>query len=424
MTSAATRSVLIFLLVIGCSERERTNPLDPNNPVTKGAPVGLEVVTILDAAIVNWGPFNVDDLTSYRVYRWTDSDTPSVRANISSQISRFLDFNLTYDQKYYYAVQAITVTHESEISAPDSAIPGPNNFLIIDLNDAALKRVAYDGSHIISQVYVNAPVALVAEPNRNRFWVADFWNRTINIFANDLTVEGTVELSGSPLDLAMAADSRRVYCLQINPDTIIVSNLLGDLVNGLDIPEDLNLRSIITVDEIAGQVWLGLPDPTGEGRLYRTDYRLRPTMWHTAGSFANLQAIVADPVNGGVWVAAQGGVAHVSPNSQPPVIFAADVNVFDISLNPDNGDCYFIGQQGSEGSSVVGRIGSNLDIDQITVNELPVGELTRLQSLAGEGPVGFLAWQASEGRLLRFTYHGERIGGMDGVTGVKDLALE
>ncbi|MEE9464556.1 MAG: fibronectin type III domain-containing protein [Candidatus Neomarinimicrobiota bacterium] len=424
MINITSRAALIVLLAAGCSDRERTNPLDPNNQLTKGAPVGLEVVTILDTAYVNWQPFDVENLTGYRIYRWTEGDTLAAHATISFQFSSFQEYNLISDQKYYYAVQAITETDESGISAPDSAIPGPNNFWVTDYDDAALKRVTYDGSHIISQVYVNSPFALVADPVRNRFWVADYWNRAITVFARDLSVVGSVTLEGSPFDLAISTGFRRVYCLQINPDAITILNLDGEQVDGLDIPGEPNRHSTIAMDEIAVQVWLGQPRSSGEAYLYRTDYRLKPIVWHTAASFGSLNTIKADPVNGGVWAATGAGMAYVGPRSEEPLVFASDVIVYDISFNPENGDCYFIGRQITDNVPVVGRITGDIGFRRVTLINLPDQGLVRLQVLAGAGPVGFLAWQDSENRLIRFTADGTPIGHLDGVAGVTGFALE
>ncbi len=424
MNNVITRTGLILLLATGCSERERTNPLDPGNSTTNGAPVGLEVVSILDTALVSWKSFEVDNLTGYRVYRRLEGDTLAVYAHISSQFSRFLDFNLAFNRKYYYAVQAITRTHESQLSQPDSVMPGPNNFWIASYDDAALKRVTYDGAHIISQVYVNSPVALVADPIRNRFWVAGYWSRTITVFANDLSVVGTTVLEGYPFDLAISTGFRRVYCLQSNPDAITILNLDGEQIDSLDLPGEPSPYSTIAMDEIAVQVWLGQPRSSGEVYLYRTDYRLKPTFWHTAASFSSLRTIKADPVNGGVWAATGAGIAYVGPRNEEPLVFASDIIVYDISFNPENGDCYFIGRQLTDDVSVVGRITGDIGSRRVTLINLPDQGLVRLQALAGEGPVGFLAWQATEDRLIRFTADGTPIGHLDGVAGVTGFALE
>ncbi len=424
MTNATTIAALFLLLAAGCSERERTNPLDLANRTTYGAPAGLKVVSILDTALLNWESFDVENLTGYRVHRRLEGDSSTVYSNTSPHITEYLDFNLTYNRKYYYAVQAITQTDESELSRLDSIIPGPNNFWIASYSDAVLKRVTYDGSHVIDETYVYSPIALVADFARSHFWLADYWNRAITVFARDLSVVRTVTLEGTPIDLAISAEFGKVYCLQSIPDTIMVINLDGEQVDGLDIPGEPNLYSTIAVDEIAFLVWLGQPRFSGEAYLYRTDSRQKPTVWHTAASFGSLSTIKADPVNGGVWAATGAGIAYVGPSSEEPLVFAADVIVYDISLNPENADCYFIGRQKTDDAPVVGRITGDIGFRQVTLINLPGDGFVRLQALAGEGPVGFLAWQATEDRLIRFAADGTPIGHLDGVAGVSDFALE
>ncbi len=151
---------------------------------------------------------------------------------------------------------------------------------------------------------------------------------------------------------------------------------------------------------------------------------MKPTVWHTAASFGSLSTIKADPVNGGVWAATGAGIAYVGPDSEEPIVYASDVIVYDISINPENSDCYFIGQQVTDDISKVGRITGVIGNRRVTMIDLPGEGFVRLQALAGDEPVGFLAWQATEDRLIRFAADGTQIGHLDGVAGVTGFTLE
>ncbi len=420
--------VLGLLMVTDCSERERSNPLDPNNPITAGAPVGLRVVTNRDSAWAEWTPFAVDSLAGYQVYRWIPGDTVAAYGSpISPAVNHFQEFNLDYNQKYYYAVQAITQTGVSAISAPDSAIPGPHNFWIADYSNSAVKRVTYDGSHQIGQVYIDSPVALAAAPAGSHFWVADYWGRVVQVVNRDLQVVKIISPGGWPLDLALTSNGQQAYILQLNPDTIVVVDQQGTTVGGLLVPEDLGPYSQLALDETGGRLWLGWRQYSGPDRIYRTELSANPPLWQLAleadPPAGGLGALEADPFNGGIWTVSQGDVIHLSPDGNQTT-FAAEVSAYDISLNAENGDCYFIGRHRADNTPLFGRISGGPGAPQVKLIELPVAGLTRLQALAGPGAVGFLAWGPAEGELLRFDASGRQIGRLAGAVGLEDMALE
>ncbi len=417
-----------LLLATACSERERTNPLDPNNPYTAGAPVGLKVVTNRDSAWVEWTPFEVDSLAGYQVYRWTPENGPAAYGPpISPAVNHFEDFNLDYDQKYYYAVQAIIQSGFSAISAPDSAIPGPHNFWIADYSNSAVKRVTYDGSHQIGQVYIDSPVALAAVSDGSRFWVADYWGRSVKVVNREMEVVATIVPGGWPLDLALTSNGQQAYILQLNPDTIVVVDQEGEIVDGLIVPGDLGAYSQLALDEVGGRLWLASRPYSGHDRIYRSELSVDPTVWQLVleadPPAGGLGALEADPFNGGIWTASPGGVIHLSPDGDQTT-FATEVSAYDISLNAENGDCYFIGRRRADNTPVFGRIRGGPTSPQVDLIDLPVAGLTRLQVLAGPDSVGFLAWGPTEGELLRFDANGRQIGRLAGAVGLEDMALE
>ncbi len=417
-----------LLLATDCSERERTNPLDPDNLFTAGAPVGLRVVTDRDSAWVDWAPLEVDSLAGYQIYRWIPGDAPAAYGPpISPAVTHFQEFDLEYNQKYYYAVQAITQTSVSVISAPDSAIPGPYNFWIADYSNSAVKRVTYDGSHQIGQVYIDSPVALAAAPAGSRFWVADYWGRVVQVVNRNMEVVKIIAPGGWPLDLALTSNGQQAYILQLNPDSIVVVDQQGTTVGGLSVPVNIGSYSELALDETGSRLWLGWRQSTGLDLIYRAELSVNPIVWQLTLEVdppaGGLGALEADPFNGGIWTTSQGGIIHLSPDGDQAA-FAPEVSAYDISLNAENGDCYFIGRRRADNTPVFGRISGGPGAPQLELFDLAVGGLTRLQALAGPGVVGFLAWGPAEGELLRFDASGRQIGRLAGAVGLEDMALE
>ncbi|MCH7528471.1 MAG: hypothetical protein IH972_02845 [Candidatus Marinimicrobia bacterium] len=421
---SAIAVALALLLATDCTERERANPLDPDNPITAGAPVGLKVVTNRDSAWVEWTPFDVDSLAGYQVYRWTPEKGPAAYGPpLSPAANHFQEFNLDYDQKYYYAVKAITQTDTSAISAPDSAILGLHNFWIADYSNSVVKRVTYDGSHLIGQVYIDSPVALAAEQSGSRFWVVDYWERAVRIVNRNLQVVMTISPGGWPIDLALSSDGQQAYILQLNPDTIVVVDQQGTTLGGLIVPGDLGSYSRLALDEVDSLLWLAWRQSSGRELIYRTELSANPPDWQLVLEADNLGALEADPFNGGIWTILQDSVIHLSPEGDLTT-FAPGVSAYDISLNAENGDCYFIGRYRADNVPLFGRISGGPAAPQVELIDLPVDGLTRLQVLAGSGPVGFLAWGPAEGELLRFDATGKQIGRLAGAVGLEDMALE
>ena len=71
----------ISLLVLNCSDRDRSNPLDPTNPVTGGAPTVLVIQSNRDTVTIHWNAMAVDDLESYRIYRGIGSKNKHTKSN-------------------------------------------------------------------------------------------------------------------------------------------------------------------------------------------------------------------------------------------------------------------------------------------------------------------------------------------------------
>ena len=237
----------------------------------------------------------------------------------------------------------------------------------------------------------------------------------------------TISPGGWPIDLALSSDGQQAYILQLNPDTIVVVDQQGTTLDGLIVPGDLGTYSRLALDEVGGRLWLAWRHSLGRELIYRAELGTNPPVWQLVleadSPAAGLGAPEADPFNGGIWTIRQDSVIHLSPEGDRAT-FATEVSAYDISLNAQNGDCYFIGRRRADNVPLFGRISGGPAAPQVDLLELPVEGLIRLQVLAGSGPVGFLAWGPAEGELLRFDATGKQIGRLSGAVGLEDMALE
>ena len=129
----------IALLVLACSDRERSNPLDPTNPVTGGAPTGLVIQSNRDTVTIQWNAMAVDDLESYRIYRGIGNNEPILFDEVGARITKYKDTSVITDSVHQYTIQAVTAFSEGEHSQVQTIIPGLINFWVCLLytSDAA-----------------------------------------------------------------------------------------------------------------------------------------------------------------------------------------------------------------------------------------------------------------------------------------------
>ena len=124
----------ISLLALNCSDRDRSNPLDPTNPVTGGAPIGLSIQSNRDTITIQWNGMAINDLESYRIYRGIGNNEPILFDEVGAGSTDYNDTGVITDSVHQYTIQAVTAFSESEHSKAQTIIPGLINFWIADLS--------------------------------------------------------------------------------------------------------------------------------------------------------------------------------------------------------------------------------------------------------------------------------------------------
>ena len=87
----------ISLLALNCSDRDRSNPLDPTNPVTGGAPIGLSIQSNRDTITIQWNAMAIDNLESYRIYRGIGNNEPILFDEVSAGSTGYKDTGVITD---------------------------------------------------------------------------------------------------------------------------------------------------------------------------------------------------------------------------------------------------------------------------------------------------------------------------------------
>jgi len=418
--------IFICLFLISCSDREHTNPFDPENPTTKGAPTGVSVISNRDSVILKWNHMDVNDLLYYLVYRKEGKgdlatyDTVNVSVPTGSLRKRtFLDTMVVFDTKYSYAMQANTVFNKGTLSDTVSIIPGPYNFWIADFYNYSVKRVTYDGVHVIKSDYFTSPIAIEADPQRNQFLIADYWNSCIYIINKNFTTNSNIKLENKPVDIAINSSEGEFYVLFLEQNQLATYSISGEKIETVTLPFDVSFNTHLTYDSVASNVWISGDRADSVFQLVLTNSP--PDLKIHSGIF-NPGKIYADPLNGGCWVTSDSGIIQISYHGVRQ-IYKSNYYIADLSINPKNGDCYYIGCVLEKGlwNWETGFI-SNQGSVKILGNDYPY--LSGIQVVPGKGAQGFIVAQMGTWRIIRFDSTGKEIGELGSFDTQLDFALE
>lgn len=418
-------AALACLLLLACSNRERSNPLDPRNPDTHGAPTGFQVSANRDTAWLSWDPIEVGGLERYLLYRSSDTDSLHLYRRISSDSTFFTDVGLTYDSTYVYALEAETYAGLSRRTEPDTLIPGPHNFLINDKSASVIWSISYDGRHRIRHLHIDWPDALTYHPASRRVWIASnaFWDMAVYHMDPSFNQVEHVELDARPIDIAAEANSINVYVLQILPDKIERVSATGDILGLIATPAAINVNAMLAYDETGNLLWLCNPSSTTSGAVYSRSPYLIGQEWELAAQVAYPRKIISDPIQGGCWVATDDGLAYFGPDGEY-TSYLDNRYVWDISINPVYGDCYYVASSLVEQNWLVGyfRLPAG-PIDAIYL-DISLPSPMWIQAMEADRRAGFLLGPTKSGEILRYNADAQLIGSLDGFGSYLEFALE
>lgn len=411
--------VLICVFLLSCSDREHANPFDPENSNTKGAPTGVSVISNRDSVILSWNPMDVDDLLYYLVYRTDGQDYITPYDSVNSSENAFLDVNIVFDLRYRYAVQANTIFDKGILSDTVSIIPGPYNFWIADFYGFSVKRVTYDGAHILESDYFTSPIAIEADPKRNQFLIADYWNKCIYIIDKNFTTSSFIDLEDRPVDIAMNSSEGKFYILFLEQNQLATCSIPEEIIETVTLPFDVSFNTHLTYDSVASNVWIS---GNRADSVFQVVLKNSTPVLEIHSGIVSPGKIYADPLSGGCWVTSDSGIVRISDYGVRQ-IYKRNYYIADLSINSINGDCYYIGYALENGLWETGRIiQGDQEPVEILGNEYPY--LSRIQVVPGEGAQGFIVAQMGTWRIIRFDSTGNEIGELGSFDTRLDFALE
>ncbi|HET9326508.1 MAG TPA: hypothetical protein VFQ05_07045 [Candidatus Eisenbacteria bacterium] len=227
-----SRLLLLALLLAGCSQREHTNPLDPDNPNTGGGPAGFMAIAGDGRVDLSWSPVTgTSGILGFHLYRQTGSNPYQLISGLLPPASAgYADLGTLNGLEHRYRLYLVNEEGvDRQPPASDVATPGRARGWVVDNKRQALYRITPDGRRVVRTFGgFSGPVAVAVDSVTGFVWVSD-------------------RLAG------------RVAIL--NPATGVTINVPG-----------LGYPSTLTVDPLQGMAWV-CDEP---GRLWSFDPFGRP----------------------------------------------------------------------------------------------------------------------------------------------------
>ncbi|MFZ0390974.1 MAG: hypothetical protein WAN36_11005, partial [Calditrichia bacterium] len=92
---------LIPLILLQCTDREHTNPFDPDS--NTNLPVSLRLIPEENRIQIEWSLLGITDYTGFRLYRSVNNDSNFVLLReFQKQTDQFTDTEVAAGNWYYY----------------------------------------------------------------------------------------------------------------------------------------------------------------------------------------------------------------------------------------------------------------------------------------------------------------------------------
>ncbi len=287
-------------LLISCADRNRENPLDPQNPQTGGRPTGINVLSRLDSVFLKWNTINLADITGYRVFRKisTEEDFMQV-AVVSPDENSYIDTNLTFEVTYQYQISVFGKDFESQRSDIVEITPGPTFYWVADNSKGELVKLTHDAQH---EMHRTANFFNIIDIDVNRatgdVWVVDFLNR----FSSDIVKISSagqflllVESIKAPINLAVNSIENSVWVADSLKNEIVKLDSLGQAIFT---NKELSNPFMLAVDSKSGACWVADDDENKVIRISKDG----ATVFELPQSFNLLQAMTFNSEEQSLWV--------------------------------------------------------------------------------------------------------------------------
>jgi len=185
MRSGLAALALLATCVVGCSDREHANPLDPANPGTRGRPVGFVAIAGDNSVELRWQPIDSFEIEGFQIFRraGSSSDFEALTDMLSGRTERFSDFGLSNGVDYHYRIYYVIGGAAGGQPAEAVATPGPQLPWITDFGGGQLFQLSPDTRHVIrvSEAFLG-PTCLQIDRATRTVWFSDTFGGRVGLW--------------------------------------------------------------------------------------------------------------------------------------------------------------------------------------------------------------------------------------------------
>ncbi len=374
----ALAGAILGALLAGCAERERLNPLDPENNETGGKIAGFNALAGNRQVEIRWDRLTQTNVAGYRILRWRPGEAPVyLDESYGSGIAGAVDTTVSNDETYVYRLVAAFTTGDSAISPADSATPGARKIAVLSAGLPGLVGLTPDARDVLyNQPSIEAYEDMEVDHTRDVLWLTlpDQGQILRNFF--DGRPAGPTIVANAPSDVSVS-NLRGVAWLAF-PQEGTVRAFGPDLASTVPLHSISSLGSVRVAEAgtVDPTVWMG----NDQGIVFRFTLDAAPVASWNVG--APVVAIALDETMERAWVATRGasGDALLVIDGNDSTVTALPggfSNIADLAFEPARGFLW-ISERGPPGKSQ-GRLSRATDLGVILISRTgiePFGIMT------------------------------------------------
>ncbi len=258
---------LASLISLGCVERDRTNPFDPENPDTKGIPRVLDARAANGEVDLRWDLQGIRDVAAVWLYRRV-GDNPATLLTprpLDPSSLGYLDRAVANETTYAYRADFEIESGGMRPSAEDLATPGDAIVWVADTDGGGLSRMSPDGRDLLDREEEGLWfLDIAADSSAGSFWSVDYLEGSLFEHAPDGTRRNRFRVVGARA-VEVDPDGRSIWVASFSRGILERLNRDGSVAWADSTAE--RVEDILAIG--SGRVWT--VSSAGEARLYQTD---------------------------------------------------------------------------------------------------------------------------------------------------------
>lgn len=319
----------------GCADRERKNPLDPQNIDTKGKPVGLEIISFGPKNILSWDAVKLDGLLGIKILRKSTIDSIFQEIALVTDKSSFEDKSVDYGVTYSYKIQIITESFQSPPSDEVSITPGPSSVWVTTGSGGGVIKLTHDASHkVFERSQFLYPIGITSVGYKKGIFITDFFLDQVVRITENGNISSWISGFGSPFDIDYDQLKTKFWVVDRDFGDIILTDTLGSNITKA---ASFKYPVALSLDESTGNCWVA--DSGNDQIGYINARTLNVTRF---SNYNNPTDVDANSSNGSCWIADSSRILNIDKNGNILVQVNGFNEATNIAVNEITGDCWVL----------------------------------------------------------------------------------